>query len=1361
MNEYFKVVVVMDTKRLDTWIESLLDIGKRNKLINYRDTRQSTVEIVYPEFSIFFHKITDSNIFEVYDAKINDLNEYYFEDDNDKNDEDQEEVKFKSKEEYINFYKNKIKKKSEILLYNSSMKPLASLRNIMKKGNSAIEETGVNVIYLAVGFIHWTESENSNYIFRAPILLIPIKIENQAINEPFYISTLEDEVVVNPTFSFKLKNDFGINLPDYNDEEIDDYLDSIGLLVKRMNWKVTKEAKISSFSFLKINMYNDIKSNKDKICMNDNVRILLGESNDNYSLSCDNDHSSYEIVDLYSVVDADSSQIEAIKLAKHGKSFVLQGPPGTGKSQTITNIISECLHDGKKVLFVSEKLAALNVVFNKLKQNDLSDFCLELHSHKANKKDIIEELNRTLYLDSTQVNKKAKDVIEGKIKNIEKLNSYDRELHLKRDIIDMSFFEIMNKISKNKQNINIKFCLKNIERKDKNYLETANRILEDYADFTDTIGQNYRKNVWYGLDNFDNTLSNKLDFNKNLNQIEEQLTKLFSCCEGIKDKYEISIEYLSDISSFVKLIDLLWKSIYIAPKTLNKSNYKFITDNIGEMNRLSRIVIENESLINLKYNAGIYEIDSINYGNLLKNKFYNSVARLFSKKYKEIKHEIHSYQKNGKKISYIDLLLVTEQVNLYKTNLNKFNILDKNYASSLNIAYKGLKTDWNELSKELEQLERLLNSCSLGNIINNSIKEFNNEKKNYKILQSSIENSISIINDNIVFKDYFDNQIIDLEKIRLSDLFSIVDKYIRNFEYLDNWCSFLKVLKNLHKKGLIEYIDYVIEEKIEKEKIVPLFNQIYYTQWADAIIQQAPILSELDRNNHDRIVKEFSEKDKLHFEINKLRIKEKLSLERPDLNMISTGSSVAIILREAQKKRKQKPIRNLLAENMELVQKIKPCFLMSPLSISTFLSPKLNFDVVIFDEASQIFPQDALGAVYRGKQIIVVGDTKQMPPSNFFTSSTESDSNDEEEDVRDFESILDLCSTAFNQLRLRWHYRSKQEQLIAFSNKNFYNNGLITFPSSKADAKGIGIDYYYVDGLYDRVGKNNIKEAEHIVELIYENFQKYPQRSLGVVAFSISQQSLIEKLLFIERQKNSCFEKLFSAEKNEPFFIKNLETVQGDERDTIIFSIGYGKDSQGRLLHNFGPINRNGGERRLNVAVTRAKYNVQLVSSIHHYDIDLARTQAKGTQLLKEYLDYAENGHIALERTMSVNPFVQLDSEFEVEVYEFLKEEGFSVDTQVGCSSFRIDLGIKKPNSSDYVLAIECDGASYHSSKNARDRDRLRQEILENMGWKFYRIWSTDWFRNNRVEKAKLLEAVNEATNYTSVDKPIDLEKKN
>lgn len=301
-----------------------------------------------------------------------------------------------------------------------------------------------------------------------------------------------------------------------------------------------------------------------------------------------------------------------------------------------------------------------------------------------------------------------------------------------------------------------------------------------------------------------------------------------------------------------------------------------------------------------------------------------------------------------------------------------------------------------------------------------------------------------------------------------------------------------------------------------------------------------PVLSAFNRISQDKAIRTFSEKDTEQFEINKAKIRAELSSMRPSLDMIASGSALAILLREGEKKRKQKSIRSLLAETGELVQRVKPCFLMSPLSVSTFLAPdSVHFDVVVFDEASQIFPQDAIGAIYRADQLIVVGDSKQMPPSNFFNATIEAEDNDEETgDVTDFESILDLCSTSMQQLRLRWHYRSRYEQLITFSNKNFYDSDLVTFPSSKVDAPGIGVDYYHVDGVFDRKAHTNRKEAEFIVDLIYQNIEKYPNRSLGVVAFSVAQQDLIDKLLSKRRQSTPEKEYFFKNDVKEPFFIK-------------------------------------------------------------------------------------------------------------------------------------------------------------------------------------------------------------------------------
>lgn len=781
-----------------------------------------------------------------------------------------------------------------------------------------------------------------------------------------------------------------------------------------------------------------------------------------------------------------------------------------------------------------------------------------------------------------------------------------------------------------------------------------------------------------------------------------------------------------------------------------------VKQTVKQLQTIAKDILQNKDILDKVFDEDLYKLDGQVLHKKLTKQYKGWITRLFSGEYKHIISDIKICKKDGKKIKYAEAVNATDTLSKYQKGIKEFNEQQLKIKSLLGIAYIGVNTDFEKLLSELDILTSAINGFTeIAQLAHMPLEIFLSQKMQFKQIAERYSRLLEANKEHLdrLLASFNANEY-NILRISNSALIEKLNLCLTNTDKLDNWCDFIKLITNLQESGLRTYIDFAIQQNIDSRKIVLTYKKAFYSQWVDAVLHESPILIELARVPHDEMIERFKEKDTLNFEINKAKIKAKLSAQRPRLDMVAQGSAIAILLREGEKKRKKKGIRQLLSELGDLAQTLKPCFLMSPLSVSTFLNSEMKFDVVIFDEASQIFPQDAIGAIYRGNQLIVVGDSKQMPPSNFFNSGTDSDDDDENEDITDFESILDLCSTSFPQRRLKWHYRSRYEQLISFSNKNFYDNDLVTFPSSKMDSTGIGVDYFYVEGIFDRKSKTNQIEAERIVDLVFENIRKYPSRSLGVVAFSISQQNLIEKLIYKRRQQNTAFEEFFKSDRAEPFFVKNLETVQGDERDTIIFSIAYAKDSQGRLLLNFGPINREGDERRLNVAVTRAKFNVQLVSSMHYYDIDLTRTKSVGARLLREYLDYAENGIIALERSISIdatNPFEQYDSEFELEVCEFLREHGFAVDIQVGCSSFKIDLALKRPDSSDYVLAVECDGATYHSSKTARDRDRLRQDILERMGWKFYRIWSTDWFRNKQVEKQRLLDAAKKALENSPV----------
>ncbi len=1343
-------------KLLDIWADKLLDTGKRNNLINFKDSKASSAEVVLPDSVDLFSRCSEGNCFFVYDPKTVD------EDIADKYDtEETEEQKKLNREEFVEQYSHYIKKENQLLVYAQTPNPMTAVKNIAKRAKQTMDETGINVSYLAFGFMKWKESRDSNIFYNAPLLLAHIRINGGTVKEPIQIEITDDDVVVNPTFDYMLQAQFGDSLPSFNDDDtLDSYLAKASDVAKRQGWEVLSFCKLGIFSFLKLNMYEDLKENKDKILGNGNVRALLGDGRASADLANGEgfERMKNPLVELHTVVDADSSQIEAIEMAKSGKSFVLQGPPGTGKSQTITNIIAECLYDGKKVLFVSEKQAALNVVFDKLKKSGLADFCLELHSHKANKKAVIDELNRTLELPPTAVRSSAEDVIRRKAETQKRLDAYAAALHKKRGILDKSVYQLFELYSAERKYPDYKITIRDISHKGRDYIIEAETLLEQYVKYIPSIGRDYKQNPWYGFKY--NTLSfeESNQLREDLETISKGYTDIKTVMMQMESKYSIS--ELTRIRVPVLAAFLLHVADHaemLSPECFQKGNRGAVIDKILEIKSLSdKAVSIREKLLHEYSEQLLTSVDARALLSRLKTEYSSSLKHIFSRGYKDIINTLQNCGYRGK-LTYNQAIAHMEDLAQLQSIANDFEEKKEALKRAYNIETGDLYSDWKKQVEAVEGIGKyekysFIPFEYMTCLSAEDLRDNREQIREDSVILDKAVNGVKQAKERI--SRQFDKSVLDLDDPDMGVIVQKVNKLSNSFDQFNNWLTFLELLKKIEKNELSSYLDMIISEDGDPENIVGSYKKAFYKQWIESQLFDVPELSAFSRVIQDQDVRSFADKDEQQYEISKAQIQSALSTKRPDLSMVAGGSQVAVLRREGMKKRKQMPIRKLMAEIGSLIQILKPCFLMSPLSVSTFLeSGRIGFDTIVFDEASQIFPQDAIGTIYRGKQLIVVGDSKQMPPSDFFNASSDIEDDDENIDITDFDSILDICSSVFDTERLAWHYRSHYEQLIAFSNMNFYNNHLITFPSSAKDRKGIGVDYYFADGVFDRKSKTNRKEAEFIVDLVFNHIKDYPERSLGVVAFSIAQQDLIDSLITKRRESDLSNEWFFNQDKAEPFFVKNLETVQGDERDTIIFSVAYAKDSEGKFYHNFGPLNRSGGERRLNVAVTRAKDNVQLVASIHYTDINLNSSGAEGVRLLRAYLDYAQNGEEALARQIQVGTEDHYDSDFEQEVCEFLRDKGFSVDTQIGCSGYKIDLGVRRSDSSDYVLAIECDGATYHNSKNARDRDRLRQQILERMGWKFYRIWSTDWYKNKANEKNSLEKAVQEALN--SAPKPI------
>lgn len=559
------------------------------------------------------------------------------------------------------------------------------------------------------------------------------------------------------------------------------------------------------------------------------------------------------------------------------------------------------------------------------------------------------------------------------------------------------------------------------------------------------------------------------------------------------------------------------------------------------------------------------------------------------------------------------------------------------------------------------------------------------------------------------------------------------------------WTTCSEALQQLRRYGLDGLPSQLAQRGVSAADFPASVERAVLTAWIERRFGLDARLKPMRAADRDQLVERFRDADRALVEAAHAEVIAACNARRPRRTNIGPASELR---RQSQLKRRHKPVRQLLGETRDVVQLIKPCFMMSPLTVSQFLPADFRFDVVIFDEASQVLPQDAVNSVYRGSALIVAGDQKQLPPTSFFSTGGEGDDDDEwdEEATDNFESVLDACkaSGVLHGLPLRWHYRSRHENLIAFSNNDFYDNTMVTFPGAYEQSPDLGVAFFKADGVYDRGGRsNNPGEAAAVAQRVIHHFATRPGLSLGVVALSKAQAEAIEEAVQKARTTRPDLDRFFTEDRLGGFFVKNLETVQGDERDVIILSVGYGPDHRGKLLSTFGPINRDGGWRRLNVAVTRARRRMEVVASFH--GSELADSTNKSVQHLKRYLQYAERGPHILE-TAAADPDAAPESPFEEEVLGVLRDWGYSVQPQVGVAGFRIDMAIRHPAApGSYALGIECDGVMYHSSRAARDRDRLREAVLRDLGWKLHRIWGTDWYRNRQDAMARLRAAVEEA----------------
>ncbi|WP_321422966.1 DUF3320 domain-containing protein [uncultured Methanobacterium sp.] len=1241
---------------------------------------------------------------------------------------------------------------------------------INQRARSMMEEQGYNILYLAMGFLKWQESNGTPGDREAPLILIPVELERRRVKGSFKLRWTGEDIIPNISLQAKLL-DYGVEIPDFEmprtQEGVDEYLDQVReSIAHEKGWEVKDKAYLGFFSFTKFVMYKDLdpESWPEDMPLEENplIKAIFDPAEEELSQGFQEDEVDVKLSseDVYHVMDADSSQIAVIEDVKHGRDLVVEGPPGTGKSQTIVNLIAELLARGNTVLFVSEKMAALEVVKGRLDSVGLGEFCLELHSKKSQKKDVLEKLESVLR------NPKPIDLsMDDDLSTIEELksdlNEYVTLLHspyAKINWTPYQLFGVKERSLHHFEKIGTKMPRFLVENSKTCTLREWQRTINKFKE----LGELYKLVKPVSYNPWKYTHPDPI-----LPAEEEEIENLLD--ETVKTLHELNLkaENLSKISG-VKI-----------PVTLEDTEHLIAAVEIIS----SFPSLERELILNTKW-----DYDKLQVYNLIKSLEEYKAKTKGLKRFKEgvLDEDISSllinfqeqkpkllkflsgdFKKAKKRIGKLYLGKTPENDEIILQDLEeliKCQKLQLKIRAQDELARSLFGSHWKREESEAENLKAISEWILK---FRQALEEGRITEKILIILDSAQQYEIKQITHEM-HQDY--DQILEyinqLDSYLHFDPDSVLGDSLTKspLDYLSSQISLLKVglsgLQNWSRfsssrgecletvgKNLVELAD---KDEIEATDIIPCLEGNFADSLLRNLFLEEPSLSRFVGDVHEKKINEFRELDRKIINLNRFRIAQELHQNRPSLSgTASPRSELGVLKSEFSRKRGHMPIRKLLSICGGIIQTIKPCFMMSPLSIAQYLDPysvkNLRFDYVIFDEASQVKPEDALGALLRARCAVIMGDTRQLPPTSFFDILIDVESDDYDLAVlADMESILHLCKRSFPSKMLRWHYRSRHESLIAVSNQEFYDNHLLIYPSPSKDSEELGLKLIHLpETVYDR-GKSatNRAEAKAVIKAVFDHYQKYGNtKSLGVGTFNVRQQQAILEELELQLKLNPKMESYFKGNNGEHFFVKNLETIQGDERDVIMVSVGYGFDSEGNLSHNFGPVNQDGGERRLNVLLTRAREKCLIFSNFRGRDLQLSSSAPFGLRALKEFLEYAENKTLAHQDLVQNNA----DDAFEEAVSEFLTEHGYEIHRRVGCAGFRVDLAVVDPEyPGRYLLGIACDGPMYQTSRVARDRDRLRQQILKGLGWRFYRLWSTDWYRNRADVQKRLLAIIEE-----------------
>ena len=1303
------------------WERKLLDLSLRNSLLNFR-AGSSSVQLIAHDLARLEDETAKGE-----DMKLTALPEEIH------GVQDEQKIwSFRGNAEELRAEAEQAFKSHKLCTCLSEKELGKVLKKLQRAAKVSLEENGANTLYLALGFLRWFETDKSTRPRYAPLVLVPVDIVRKLAGQTYALRARDEDTQVNITLLELLRQDYGIRIDGLDPVPEDDYgvdlpliFDTIRAAVsKKTGWEIVDLAFLGQFSFSQFIMWNDLRNRSAELESNKIVASLISGALEWAPQSADLSpaelDASVSPSDMAVPTSADSSQLAAIYAASQGESFVLHGPPGTGKSQTITNMIANALYHGKSVLFVAEKMAALSVVQKRLAKLGLDPFCLELHSNKAQKRAVLNQLEHTLNV--------------GRIKSPEEYQSAADDLKRRRMELD----GILRALHE-PQNIGITLYDAITEWDALRDAQGRLNLPPEFSETTSAAAHAANLELLHRIEAAD----------KELGGWSDSPLKSYCCTDYAPGQREAFSAAVQEMQNVLVTAQQSWQALAadlgLSPQA-DRSAYEKTLD-------VLRIAAEGEylpaaltgpcALTDRSSELDALFADGRQYQKLYADvmaKFDTTILSVNGEKAKldwktneqkwaipkalgrpKLLKALQIHAKTAGTVTADNYLTICDTLTELSGLLSRLAAADQNLVAGFGALWQRDKSDFDKLD-----------ACRAGTITLRKQLASLHDPGVAEALQHPASGCLGAA---LASQKAFDKTLHTLEttfRIDTSTAADAADWFASMQEEAEGW---MRGMTHLRERSALESL----LQELEKRGMQPIsdayrsgaltalqLTDAYRAAAANAVIRRClsdhPELGSLTGTQLDVRMDEYRNAADRFAALTVQELIARLSAKIPAPGEGLKGNSEISILQRAIKSGgRSQSIRKLFESIPQLLHRMCPCMLMSPISVAQYIDPSFpKFDLVIFDEASQLPTSEAVGAIARGENAIIVGDPKQLPPTAFFTSQHFDEDNADKEDL---ESVLDDClALSMPSRHLLWHYRSRHESLIAFSNRHFYDGKLLTFPSP--DDLISKVTRVPVEGFYDKSKtRQNRAEAEAVVAEIVRRLrdETLRQESLGVVTFSVAQQNLIDDLLTETFVQDPKLEEIANA-MYEPLFIKNLENVQGDERDVILFSIGYGPDQNGEVAMNFGPINQDGGWRRLNVAVSRARREMKVFSVIRPDQIDLSRTSAEGVAMLRAFLEFADRG------TNAANTAAQEPDAFAQELADALAERGYTVRCGVGSSGYRIDAAVVHPEDPDrFLLALLCGSRQNLDSSSVRDRCISQPSVLRGLGWQVCHVHIPDW----------------------------------